>query len=185
MNKIVKNEKSNLHPSVKKIFYIIGGFFLIFFIAVGYTIYIAQKNFEPVMDARYYEKGLNYESRKKEFQNAKDRKWQADINFLKNEQIPKEFPLEIKFRNLDNGVDNFFSNPDRIVVDLKVSSSATIQNLHTYEFLEKDFKKEKDEIVLKKDINLTNLNKGLYEFRIELKPENDASMFFHKKIYIQ
>lgn len=185
MNKIIKNEKNNLHPSVKKIFYIIGGFFLIFFVAVGYTIYIAQKNFEPVMDTRYYEKGLNYENRKKEFQNAKDRKWQVDVNFLKNDQIPKEFPLEIKFKNIENGINNFFSNPDRIVVDLKVSSSATIQNLHAFEFSEKEFKEENDVIILKKNINFTDLKNGLYEFRIELKPENDASMFFHKKIYIQ
>ncbi len=186
MNKIImKNQKNHIHPSVKKIFYIIGGFFLIFFVAVGYTIYIAQKNFEPVMDIRYYEKGLDYESRKKEFQNAKDRKWEADVNVLQKDVIPKEFQLEVKFKNTEHYMNNFFSDPDRVVVDLKVSSSATIKNLHTFEFFEKDFIKEDNEIVLKKYISLTGLKNGLYEFRIELKPEKDASIFLNKKIYIQ
>jgi len=105
--------KNQIHPSVKRIFYIIGGFFVIFFVAVGYTIYIAQKNFEPVMDQRYYEKGLNYEQRKHEFEKSKEKNWQASINILDRDSIKKDFLLEVRLNN--SNLKDFFLIPKEML----------------------------------------------------------------------
>jgi hypothetical protein len=180
MSKVI-SVKNKVHPSVKKIFYIIGGFFGIFFIGVGYTIYLAQKNFEPVMDKRYYEKGLNYEERKQEFLKAKEKNWNAYINFLNKDTITKKFRLEIKLSSTN--IKDFFSDPERNVVDLKVSLPATIKQFYNFQFIEKDFIIKDNLILLEKDIEIPK--SGFYEFRLELRPEKDAAMFFTRKIYVE
>jgi len=180
---MIKNmhSKNQIHPSVKRIFYIIGGFFIIFFIAVGYTIYIAQKNFEPVMDQRYYEKGLNYEQRKHEFEKSKEKKWQAFINILEKDAIKKNFLFEVQLSN--SNVKDFFSDPERNVVDLKISYPATMKGSYEFQFVEKDFKVKNNSIVLEKQLQIPVA--GFYEFRIEVRPEKDAAMFYSKKLYVE
>jgi len=173
--------KNQIHPSVKRIFYIIGGFFVIFFVAVGYTIYIAQKNFEPIMDQRYYEKGLNYEQRKHEFEKSKEKNWQATINILDRDSIKKDFLLEVRLNN--SNLKDFFSDPERNVVDLKISYPATMKGSYEFQFVEKEFKVKNNHIVLEKQLQIPVA--GFYEFRIEVRPEKDAAMFFSKKIFVE
>ncbi|GIX42932.1 MAG: hypothetical protein KatS3mg129_2665 [Leptospiraceae bacterium] len=174
--------KHKVHPSVKRIFYIIGGFFIVFFVAVGYTIYLAQKNFEPVMDKRYYEKGLNYEKRKNEFLKARQKDWKVYVNFLDKDTINKNYLLEIHLSN-QNNIKDFFSNPERNVVDLKISLPATIKRHYEFQFVEKDFKINNNSVILQKEIQIPV--PGLYEFRLELRPENDAAIFYSKKLYVE
>ncbi len=182
MQSISKNKNTSLHPSVKKIFYVIGTFFLIFFIAVGYTIYIAQKNFEPVMDVRYYEKGLDYEKRNQEFKKAQEKNWKVSINLLELEKITKKYNLYIDLFN-PNYLNDFFSDENRTVIEIYVSHPATLKRLYNFEFYEKDFKKEKDLVKFQKEIEIPL--SGFYEFRIEIRPEKDAAIFYSKKIYVE
>ncbi len=178
----MKHNKNQLHPSVKRIFLIIGGFFFLFFLAIGYTIYIAQKNFEPIMDSRYYEKGLNYEKRKKEFLKAKERNWIADVNILKEETLTKNFNLNIKLQN-DQYLKSFFSNENRTVVTLKISYPASIRKYYEFSFKESDFSLNSNSIELNKNISLPS--HGNFEFSIEIHPEENATIYYTKKIYVE
>lgn len=178
----MQKKNNKLHPSVKKIFLIIGGFFVLFFIAIGITIYIAQKNFEPITDKRYYEKGLNYEERKNAFKNAKEKNWNAEINILNNNTLKKDFSLEIKFKN-SKYLQDFFSDKERTVAILKISYPATIKKFYEYTFKENDFNLNQDKIEMKKNISLPS--NGNFEFTFELYPEKNAIMFFTKKIYVE
>lgn len=51
----------DLDKSVRYAFYAMGVTFVCLLIATGITVYIANKDHEPVVDPQYYEKGLNYE----------------------------------------------------------------------------------------------------------------------------
>ncbi|MFN3604648.1 MAG: FixH family protein [Leptonema sp. (in: bacteria)] len=180
MNTTKNNNK--LNPEVKRIFFIISGFFFLFFLAIGYTIYIAQKNFEPIMDSRYYEKGLNYDERKKEFSLAKEKNWIVDVNILNEDTIKKEFNLKIKFLN-DKHLKDFFYDQNREVVILKVSYPASIKKFYTYTFKEGEFYLDKNSILMQKRIRIPNA--GNYEFSLELRPEKNAAMFYTKKIIVE
>ncbi len=52
---------ANLSKSVKRAFIAMGIAFFFLIVATIYTVYIANKDFEPVADPNYYEKGLNYD----------------------------------------------------------------------------------------------------------------------------
>ena len=114
--------------------------------------YIAQKNFEPVMDQRYYEKGLNYEQRKHEFEKSKEKNWQASINILDRDSIKKDFLLEVRLNN--SNLKDFFSDPERNVVDLKISYPATMKGSYEFQFVEKEFKVKNNYIVLEKQLQI-------------------------------
>lgn len=173
-----------LDSSIKKIFYVVGGFFVIFFLAVGITIYIAQKNYEPIIDPRYYEKGLDYESRQKEFDNAKIRKWEAKIDVWDKDVVSREFPLTISIKNDNKEIlKNFFFNAERKVAVLKISLPATTKKSFEVDFLEKDFKMNNDRIEATKTITMPE--GGFWEFSMEIRPESDATLFMSKKLYVE
>lgn len=154
----------------------------LYFLAIAYTIYIAQKNFEPVIDSRYYEKGLNYENRNEEFTKAKEKNWVADINILKEEILKKDFILTIKLHN-DRYLQDFFSNQDRIVVILKISYPASIQKYYEFIYKESDFIPNTTSIDLRKNIILPST--GNFEFSLEIHPEKDATLYYTKKIFVE
>ncbi|MCB1305629.1 MAG: FixH family protein [Leptospiraceae bacterium] len=47
---------------MKTAFWLIGIFFVVLFIALGYTLKVAFENQEPILDESYYEKGLDYQA---------------------------------------------------------------------------------------------------------------------------
>lgn len=60
---------ANLSKSMKRAFFVMGIAFFFLIVATSITLYFANKDFEPVIDPNYYEKGLNYDkeiSQKKE-----------------------------------------------------------------------------------------------------------------------
>ncbi|MCS7205990.1 MAG: FixH family protein [Leptospiraceae bacterium] len=176
--------KQPLHPSVKRIFYLVFFIFIIFFSAIGITIYIAQKNYEPIIDARYYEKGLNYVDRNKEFQKAKEKKWEANVNIWDKNVIKREFPLIIEIKNQDKKVINdFFSDKERKVIILKISLPATIKQTFNVEILEKDFILANDTIRTEKVITIPKA--GFWEFSLEIRPEKDAAIYMNKKFQVE
>ncbi|MCB1193064.1 MAG: FixH family protein [Leptospiraceae bacterium] len=52
---------ANLSKSMKRAFFIMGIAFFFLIVATVYTVYLATKEYEPVVDPNYYEKGLNYD----------------------------------------------------------------------------------------------------------------------------
>ncbi len=185
--KLVQTKASERTPEVnkvlKKIFVSISLFFLIFFMAIVYTIYIAQKNFEPIYDNRYVEKGMNYEHRIAEFKNFKEHQWKVEVNLLNYEKINRKIPIEITLSNQTNFFQNFISDENRKVVLLKISYPASIREYYEFEFLEKDFLKENQKYTLKKELELPV--SGFFEFQIEVRPEKGATFYKSKKIYVE
>ncbi|MDH5716545.1 MAG: FixH family protein [Spirochaetia bacterium] len=76
-----------MSKSLKISFSIIGTFFVFLFFAEGYLINLALKTKQPVVDERYYEKGLFFQEELKKKKIGEEEKWKAVSSILESDEI--------------------------------------------------------------------------------------------------
>lgn len=77
-----------MSKSLKRAFIAIAFFFVCLFGAAGYTIALAVKHSEPILDERYYEKGLDYEKRLSKMRLANEEGWDFETKLLSERNLP-------------------------------------------------------------------------------------------------
>lgn len=118
-----------LDKSVQWAFYSMGAVFLVLFIATGITIYIAVKDHEPILDADYYEKGLNYDKTLEDVRVMKEQGYNLEGELF-TERFPLtqgENPIRIRFVKQGNPITN-------AVIHALRERGATVKFNKTYQF---------------------------------------------------
>ena len=89
----------NIMTSLKKTSILIAFSFLLCIIAVVLTYRIASKNYEPIIDTKYYEKGLDYQKIKNMDQKSIEEGWQVQADFLNQSTLSLKQTVTVQVLN--------------------------------------------------------------------------------------
>ncbi len=67
-----------MSKSLRQAFWLIGVFFALLFVAIGYTLHLAFSGFEPSMDEAYYRKGMDYQVHIDRFRRGETAGWRLE-----------------------------------------------------------------------------------------------------------
>ncbi|MDH5719674.1 MAG: FixH family protein [Spirochaetia bacterium] len=167
-----------MSKSLKIAFILIGVFFLILFSVNFYYVTLAHEVKQPLIDERYYEKGLFFQEELNKKARAKEEKWKLESEILINGNL-KEGENEIKVR--------IFSEKNIAVTDAEVyiflERTATANLRQKIKLLiEKPEKNAGDGVFFKGKLNVPA--KGNWDLSIKALINKKAALDATKQIII-
>ncbi|MEQ8350873.1 MAG: FixH family protein [Leptospiraceae bacterium] len=140
-----------MSESMKTAFWLIGIFFTLMLIALGYTLKLALDNAEPILDETYYEKGLDYQAHIDAREKAEDLGYriqgdvfEADLLSRGNQSISWTLIVP-EGQNL---------NPEDVSFTLVLDQPATSRYRQIVKMDAKDIQIQQNNLVFQKEITI-------------------------------
>lgn len=173
-----------MSSSLRRAFIVIGLFFVVFFVAIFYTVRTAVKSYEPPTDPAYHEKGLDYQKRNDEFDRARARGWTAKINLFDAESIQAgENTLTVVLEKDPSKPAGEFGPADRDAVLVTISHPASVEGRKLLQFPASDFVRSGNTMQMSKKVDVSL--KGVVEVSVEVRPDADSAIHISKKLTVQ
>lgn len=173
--------------SLKIAFGIIGVVFVIFFVAMYHFVKTAFDVYEPPVEERYYEKGLDYQKRVSEFERARAAGWSMQVNVFEGKSVKKGANLLRIVLVRDASIkqpEAAAQDPGRLAAHVTVSHRASLKGGRSYDFRLSDFQKRSaDHMELEQtmDVPLS----GRVEVTVEARPSADSAIFATRTLDVE
>lgn len=173
--------------SLKIAFGLIGVVFVIFFAGMYHFVSTAFAVYEPPVEERYYEKGLDYQKRVSEFERARAAGWTMQVNLFEGKTVKKGVnSLRIVLLR-DPSIKRpavAAEDPGRMAAHVTISHRASLKGGRTFDFHLSDFQKRSDDrMELEQPVEVPL--SGRVEVTVETRPTADSAIYVAKTLGVE